>query len=868
MKFALLMALRETRASWRRLLFFFGCVALGVATIVALRSVIQSVRAAIAGEARTLLAADVVIFTNRPWDAATRRVVDDRLADPAVLARTETIETATMARPAVETRPIARMVELRGVQEAFPFYGEVKLADGRRYSYDLLRGGGALVRPELLAQLDVRVGDEILLGGRRFRVRGTIVQEPGSRSGPFSLGSRILVSYDDLRATGLLTFGSRARYQILLRVHSEAQAAGLVERLRSDVADRFVSVRWYRATEEDIGEELERAENYLSLVGLAMVVLGGVGVWSVTRVFIQQKLPSIAVLKCLGASSRQVLATYLVQVALLALAGSVCGVGLAAIAIAAIPGSLAAALGAASYGLTLSASAQGIAVGLLVSFLFALVPLLEVRRVKPLLVLRQGAPGGTSLEARLGCGTRRPLGRGTRLQPRLLLSRVDWVRLAAALAVSAALAAVAGWQAGSARVGAIVVLGLAGIGLLLTAAGAGLTRAVAPLGWSRRFAVRHAVVNLRRPGNQTRVILLAVGLGAFFVIGVRVVQTNLLNEIAIELDEDSPDLFLIDIQQDQIEGVRRLVTERAGAPPKLVPVLRARVTGVRGRAVNLDSFEDVRGRGSLAREYVITYREALERNETLLDGALWSRDIDGPQVSIEEGIRERFRIQVGDMVRFDVLGRIVQARVTSVRRVNWDDARSGGFMFVFNPPTFATAPHGYLGFLKAPRERDRRARLQRDLVAAHPNVSAIDILEILERARAIIDNVSLAVSIVGLVALVGGAMILAGAVAVTRFQRIYEAAILRTLGATTRTLAAMLAFEYGLLGLLAGLIGSAGAAALGWAVARYLLEIAWAPAPAVNVAGLAITATLVGVVGVVASLEVLRRKPLATLRAE
>ncbi len=854
MKFAVLMAAREMRASWRRLLFFFACVALGVATIVALRSVIQSVRVALAGEARTLLASDVALFTNRPWDPETRRLLDERLSVPAVRERTETIEAATMARPAIERKPIARMVELRGVQPAFPLYGAFTLTDGRPYSYDLLRNHGALVRPELLAQLDLKEGDEVLFGGTTFQIRGVIREEPGNRSGPFSLGSRAVVAYDDLRGAGLLTFGSRARYAILLRVDGEGAARSLVEGLRKEFRARFVSVRWYRATEEDIGEDLQRAEDYLSLVGLAMVVLGGVGVWSVTRVFVHQKLRSIAVLKCLGATSRQVLATYLMQVMVLALAGSGFGVLLAGAAIAAIPASLAAALGAPSYGLTASAALQGIAVGLLVSLLFALVPLLDVRRVKPLLVLRQGTMAGAGETAGRGVAWYR---------------RIDWPKVIASVLVSVVLAAVAGWQAGSWRVGLIITLALAGVGLVLTGAGAGLVRAIAPLAWSRRFAVRHAVINLRRPGNQTRVILLAVGLGAFFVIGVQVVQSNLLREIALELGEDSPDLFLIDVQEDQAAGVRRLLQQQTGVEPKLVPVLRARVVGVRGREVNLENYEDVRGRGSLGREYVITYRDGLEANETLLDGPLW-----GPggaadnQVSIEEGIRERFNIHVGDEIRFDVMGRIVVARVTSVRRVDWDQARSGGFMFVFSPATFARAPHAYIGFVKAPDDIDRRAGLQRDLVVAFPNVSAIDIREILERARTIVANVSLAISIVGLVALAGGALILAGAVAMTRFQRIYEAAILRTLGATSRTLAAMLALEYGLLGLLAGVIGSAGAAVLGWAAARFLLDIVWTPVPGVNVIGVAITGAMVCAIGVAASLEVLRRKPLGTLRAE
>jgi putative ABC transport system permease protein len=219
-------------------------------------------------------------------------------------------------------------------------------------------------------------------------------------------------------------------------------------------------------------------------------------------------------------------------------------------------------------------------------------------------------------------------------------------------------------------------------------------------------------------------------------------------------------------------------------------------------------------------------------------------------------------------MRFDVMGRVVQARVGSVRDVDWNRARSGGFMFVFEPRAFADAPASYIGFLKAPDDAVARARLQRDVAAALPNVSLIDGREIFQRAQTIVGNVSLGVTIVGLVALVAGILILAGAVAMTRFQRAYEAAIFRTLGATTRVLAGMLAFEYGLLGLLAGAIGASGAVVLAWSVSRRLLDIPWTFAPLTTAAGVLLTGLLVLAVGVIASLEVLRQKPLGTLRSE
>jgi putative ABC transport system permease protein len=862
MTFVLRMAARELRASWRRLLFFFVCVALGVGAIVTLRSIIQSVGGGMVREARGMIASDVLVQTNRPWTAEVRAGIDERLARAPILARGESIEMATMTRAERGGGGVAKMIELRGVDRTYPFYGTLALEGGGPYSHDLLRGRGALVRPDLLTQLGVAIGDRILIGGQPFTIRGAIRQEPGRSVGGFSLGSRVLVDLADLRETGLLAFGSRATHQILLKVEP-AGVASLTRDIRRSFRDRFVNARSYQSTEDRIGENLQRAENFLSLVGFVIVVLGGIGVWSVTRVFVRQKIRSVAILKCIGASTRQVLAAYVLQVAILALAGSLLGVLLAAAAIRAIPSSLTAMLGGLPYGLTLSAVLQGVTVGLLVSLLFALVPLLEVRRVKPLLLLR---------------GAEAPVAGGeARLSVRAWLAGIDWLQSAVGAAVALALVAVASWQAGSWRAGAAVSIGFAAVAFVLFLAALAVVRLVSPLASAPWFPLRHAVAGLRRPGNQTRVILLAVGLGSFFVLGVRALQGNLVAEFDVGTDRNGADLFLIDIQRDQVDGVRKLLLagQDAGvAPARLVPVLRARVTAVRGREVNLENFSDVRGRGSLGREYVITYRNTLETNEQVTAGTFWegqaplAANAAVHEVSIEQSIHERFSINVGDVMRFDVLGRTVQARVTGVRRVEWGDARSGGFMFVFRPGAFEQAPHTFIGFVKGPADTAARARLQYELVSRYPNVTAIDGREIMARIQAVVDNAVLGISIVGGVALVSGVLILIGAVAMTKYQRVYEAAILRTLGASTRLLSTMLALEYCALGLLAGLIGAAGALGLSWGVTRHVLDIPWRPAPGLLTIGALLTMVLVGAIGVIASADVLRKKPLATLRAE
>jgi putative ABC transport system permease protein len=644
--------------------------------------------------------------------------------------------------------------------------------------------------------------------------------------GQFNLGPRVFIDLADVPATGLLGVGSRATRQVLVKVPEESIDT-LVRRLRAELRGEFANVRSYRSNEDQIGRNFDRAENYLSLVGLIIVILGGIAVSSVTRVFILQKIRSIAVLKCIGARSREVIAIYILQVVTLGLAGSLLGVLLANLAVGAIPlalGPSSSLLAEVNYGVTWNAAVQGVAIGVLVSLLFSIVPLLHVRFIKPSLLLRDESV----------------------TPPR------DFVGIAAVAGVAAALVAVAVWQAASLEIGLVVCAGFTGLAVVLYAAGRALVSAIAPLASTPSFPLRHAVLHLSRPGNQTRVILLAVGLGAFFIVGIRSLQASLLEEFSIQVSADSPDMFLLDIQRDQADGVRAFLGQRAinGTEAQLLPVLRARVVGV-GR-----------------REYTVTYRGHLESNERILDGAFWDGPSTEPEVSIEQGIRERLEFDVGDTIPFDILGRVVNARVTSVREVEWRDSRNGGFMFVFRPGSLDDAPQTFIAPVKGPTGAAERARFQHDLVAQFPNVSVIDFFTILETVRDITDKVTLAITVVGGLVLFSGALILVGAVAMTKYQRVYEAAVFKTLGANTATIARMLLVEYSVLGALAGLVGSVGAVGLTWGVSRYALEIPWRVSPGEHAVGVVVTAVLVAAVGVLSSLDVLRNKPLATLRAE
>jgi len=842
MKFVLRMAWREIRSSWTRLVFFFLCVAIGVAAIVAVRSVIQEVRHVLTSEARALVGADLVVQSSRPWPEAVAARLTALLDREGVRERLEVIETATMA---ASDGGQVRLVELRAVEAGFPYYGTIELGSGRPFSDALLRERGIIVHPELLVQLGAAVGDTIRLAGHTFEIRDTVVKDRVQGRGGFALGPSVYLSVESLRSTSILQFGSRAAHQWFVRV-DDAALESLTRDIRRELRRDLVWVRSWRTIEDRLGRNLTLAENYLSLVGFAMVVLGGIGVWSVTRVFIQQKIKSVAVLKCVGATSRQILATYVLQIVGLAIAGGLFGVGLAAVAIAAIPQSVLELVGLASIGVTWSAAGQGMAVGALVSMLFALVPLLEVRDVKPLLLLR----ADTATTAR----------------------KRGWESVLTAVAIGVALMLVAIWQADAIAAGVYVSVGLALVAGSLALAGSTLVRLIRPLAASKTFAVRHAVISLGRPGNQTRVILTAVGLGCFFILGVRALQTNLLTEFSLELGQDVPDLVMIDIQRDQVARVKEVVAPYQLGDPPLLPLLRGRVVGVDGARVTLN-LDDVRRQGELGREYGLTFRDALADNERLVAGQFWTgrtADAEAPlEVSIEERIRDDYDIGLGDMIRFDIAGRGIEARVTSVRKVAWDETQNGGFIFVFRPgPLIERAPYTVVGFLQLNDTPDARGLVQRDLVQALPNVSVIDVSTVLDSVREVVESATVAITIVGGVTVAGGLLILVGAVAMTKFQRLYDAAIYRTLGASTRRLSAMVAIEYGLLGLLAGLLGAIGALGLSWAVATRLFEIEWRPDWLGLSGGVVAAAAIVAVVGLISSLDVIVRKPLGTLQGQ
>jgi putative ABC transport system permease protein len=841
MKFILQMALREIRASWRSLIFFFICIGVGVGSIVALRSIIQNVNYAVAGEARSILTADVQVESTRPWDEETLAAINRISESTLVNGRTETLEASTMIRTVDSTNDGTIMVELKGIEPPYPLWGEFTVNNGIEFDHSLLQNNGAVVAQLVLERLNLKVGSRVKLGTSTFEIRAVMDKEPGLSSG-FRLGPRVFVERGAIEQAGLVGFGSRARRKILFRT-PEGMMPALVKRLRSDIKNSLVSIRSYKESQESINEQYSRAENYLSLTGLVILVLGGIGISSVTRVFIEQRKQSIAVLKCIGATDRHITVGYLMQVLFLGLMGSLLGIVLAKSILTLIGRYYAESLPSnTSYNLSLDAIGQGIALGLLISLLFSAIPLLRIRHIRPNILLH-----------------------GTDQLIKSKVSISSWITVGV---VTVGLVLLSAWQAGSMRIGLYFLGGLLLTALVLQLAAVLLIKLVSKARQIRSFALRQAISSLHRPGNQTRVTIMAVGLGLFLIVTIQSLQIILKAEIDLDRRASIPNMFLIDIQQDQEEGVSRLIEQELGEKPKLVPTLRARILSIDGKGMELDRGEMRRERGRLGREYIVTYRSHLEENETLTEGSFWdSSPSNGPEVSVEEDMRGLAGLRLGSTISFDILGRKIDAKVTSFREVDWRNSRTG-FMVLFRPGPLDNAPKTFIGPINGPTEEKQRAHFQRVLLDKYPNISIIDVAQIVTSIRKILDNVTLAVSFIAAFVLFSGTLILIGSISMTKFQRIYEAAVLKTLGATRGVLTTIILIEYGLLGLVAGVIGSITSIGLTFAITKYLLNIPWSFTPSINIVAILINIVLVIFVGVLSSFEVLNRRPLSILRSQ
>lgn len=822
-------------------MFFFLCIAVGVGSVVALRSMIQNLNKVVGDDARTLMTADVEITSTNdfsPIEIANIEAVISRF--PTIEARTEVMTTAVMARPTDSSNLALEFVDLKGVASGFPLVGDFRLSDGSPFGLDLVESDGAVISRILLDELKIAVGEKLKIGDRQFTVRATFDEEPGGTSG-FRLGPRVFVDIKAFETAGISRTTSRIRRRILYRTLDDPTE--LVRELRQALHGTTVQANSYREQQENMNEQFDRAENYLSLTGLLILVLGGVGVWNVSRAFVEQKRKTIAVLKCLGASGNRVITIYLLQIWLLGLIGSLLGVGLAQCGLLLAQWKFSDALPAKmSYAVTFSTAWHGVVLGLTISILFAALPLLQIRNIKPRMLLRD--------------------------DNNLSLTQLNLSKWLLAVSFLTGLLALAIWQAGSIRVGLLFLAGLAITGGALYSSATILTATLKRARVVGSFPLRQAINSLHRPGNQTRVVLIAVGLGVLVVLTVTLMQENLVREFDLTRNSRLPSLIFVDAQRSQITEVARIIESYTGEKPELVPTVRARIAAVNGDPIDYQQTEIRQNQGQIGREFALTYRLNLEENESLVAGDWWrsGEAPSQPEVSVDERMAKTLQVGPGDTMTFDVSGRAVSAQVRSIRKIDLRNARSA-FVFVFRPGTLDKAPQSYAATVLQHVPATERQQLQRTVVDSFPNVQIIDVADALATFKRVLNNFVMAISFVGSFVLLAGILILIGSVALTRSQRIYENAILKTLGASRSTLAMILVSEYGVLGAIAGLIATGFAYALAFAISRYMMNIDWVFDPLTGLLGVIASTVLVTLVGTAASFDVLFRKPLATLRS-
>jgi len=852
--FWLRLAWRESRTSARRLGVYMGAIMLGVAALVAINSFRAQVIESVDTEAKALLGADLRIGADRAFSDTLNAMLDSVSAAGVPVARVTTTLTVTLA-PAGGVR----LAQVRAVDGPYPFYGEMTTRPANMWAR-LDSGRTALVESALLGQLGARVGDSLRIGNVWFDVAGELTSLPPEFSFRNAIGPRVYVSARHLPDMRVIRFGSLARYEAFLAVEDNDELQRLVDRNHDMLQRGAYDFDTAAEQAENIGDALEALGRFLGLVGLSALLLGGLGVASAVHVFVKDKRRTVAVLRCLGATQRTAFSAYLLQATLLgtlgALLGAALGVGIQAM----LPHLIGSALPiTVPFAVQWAVVGIGIGVGTVVAATFALLPLLAIRGVSPLRALRHDVDDAS-----------------TRLDP--------W-RILAFLVIIAAVLFVAVWQARRWQIGIAYAAALTiGMALLWCAAAllvvatrrasrAGLTAVRSGRGGAgrrRAFAVRQGIANLYRPRNQTTSVTMALGFGVFLVATLWVVQENLLGWMRTDASRPQPNLVFFDIQRDQADTVRALLQQGSGGTPDLVPIVPARVTAI--NAIDVDSLLNEPERRvdqwAVRREYRHTYRDTLTATEAMVEGKWFDEAAAAPpgvaRVSIERDAARSLDVGVGDRITWDVSGMPVESIITSVRTVDWARFETN-FFFVFEPGFLEPAPQTIVSLVAVPDDTLRGA-LQREVVLRYPNISVVDIGTVQRTLQRIIDRIIFAIRFMAGFSVAAGILVLFGAVAASRFQRVRESALLRALGATHRQIRTTLLVEYAALGALAGFTGTMLAAIAGWLLMHFVFEMEYVfPLGRLTLVWLGVTAAA-AIIGMLNSREALRSTPLAALR--
>jgi len=837
---------RESRGAAGKVVFFLACLSVGVAAVVAVAGLSSGIDRGLRREARTFLAGDVAVRSAKPIPQGVVTRVNAWLAAHPGSRSAELAEMATVvAAPRGGDAVASALVELKAVGAGWPFYGRVVTEPARPLD-ELLAGDGVLVAPDLAAKLTLHEGSPLRIGGRACTVRGRIISEPDRLGVGIDLGPRVLISRAGLAATGLETFGSRIERKILIKLPDEATGAAAEELEHAIEAelkpDSGVRVETYVDAQPGLRAGFRNASRFLGLVALVSLVLGGIGVAETVRAWLASRLDAIAVLKCLGLRPREVVALYAGETALLGLLGSLAGAALGTLVLAIAPRLLADILPAVPIdAFSPWAILRGVLLGTGTAVLFSIAPLSSLRLVPPLRVLRRDAE---------------PLSAGKLARTVVALVLLTGVFLAAWI------------QSDSPRLAAGFAGGMVAAGAVLAGAAWLTTRTVERVARGRlRVTLRHGLAAVARPGAGTLPAITALGLGVLVVVGMLLVQRGLTASLQADRPEDAPNVFLVDLQSGQWPKAEAIL-EAAGAQSiRTVPIVTARLASIDGvPAADLAARRGERGRGRwvFTREQNITWMAELPKDNEIVAGSLWS-DPEHAEISIEEEFAADLGAALGSKIVFDVQGVPVELTVTSLRKVGW---RSFGinFFLVAEPGVLDDAPQRRVAAARVPPGGEQG--VQDRLAAELPNVVVLKVREIVEKVAKLLDRIGLAIRILGGFAIAAGIAILAGAVGASASRRGREVALLKTLGATRAVVVGTFSVEFALLGLVAGLVGTAGGGLLAWAVITRGMELPWTWRPAVLLLAPLATVALSVFAGIAACVGALRKRPIEVLRAE
>jgi putative ABC transport system permease protein len=877
MTFILKMAWRDSRASRKRLLLFSLSVVLGIAALVAIGSFTVNLKQAIDDQAKGLLGADLVVTSRATF---TEPVLAYLSGLGGEQSRTREFSSMMVFQSAKDA---TRLVQVRAVEKNFPFYGDFETDPVDAYAK--LRAGGQVVILEetLLTQFGVKVGDPVKLGQAVFTIVGAIKKVPGETSAIATFAPRAYVPLDTLAATGLANRESITQHRMLVKLPPLRDAEVIEREMKAQFPAERLNYSTVAERKRSLGAALTNIEGFLNLVGFVALFLGAIGVASAIHVYVRQKITTVAVLRCLGASAWQSFSVYLVQGLALGVFGSVLGAALGLSLQLLLPVLLKDMLPFdVNFFVSWAAVGRGMGAGLVICFLFTLLPLLAVRRVSPLVALR------SAFIERTG-------------------SASDPWRIILGALILVAVTGFAYWQTRNWRIG----LGFTGMLVIGFGVLGGLAQLVA---WAARkftprslpYVVRQGIANLHRPNNRTVLLLLSLGLGTFLILTLYLTRTTLLNQIDLAGEGARPNLLFFDIQDDQIEPFTKLAAENHAPVVQSAPIVTMKIASLKGRPIeeimreqretprkngkatpSVDNEEAPRAErrnapggnrggggprvsgGMLGREYRSTYRGKLSGTERVVAGEFEGHVPPGVAlvpISVEEGFLKSLQLVLGDEIEWDVQGVPVKTKVTSVRAVEWRRLESN-FFVVFPEGAIEAAPKTFVAALRTASIADS-ARAQRVLVGAFPNITAIDLALILQALDSIFSKVAFVIQFMALFTVLTGVIVLVGAVLNGRYQRIRETVLLRTLGATRRQLVQIQLVEYAILGVLAAIVGG-GLSIMGNALlAHFVFKIEPSSPPLLIMGAVVIAATVTVVTGLLTSRGVTDHPPLEILRQE